>query len=123
MLRWRQMVLHQLETGHPPPEEMFQNFPRLGLLCDDGISGEDAKKRFEELSIYFFACFYNPEPCPHRQHNMIRLQSLVDELMATTSDCNSVNKTIENCEPSITNDQLGDLQEDILHRVFHYLHA
>ena len=51
MMKWRHLIHFQLETGRSPSEDFTQQSG--GLLYRDGIAGEAAKQRFEDLYVYF----------------------------------------------------------------------
>lgn len=61
ILKWRNLVQFKLETGRAPPEEYVRQ-QSGGLLYKNGISGEEAKRRFNALCHYFFSNFQPSKP-------------------------------------------------------------
>jgi hypothetical protein len=135
MLKWRSLVGFQLETGQRPSEE-FCRQQSGGLLYKGGISGEQAKRRFNGLCHYLFSNF-----CPSNNHNVCqpekycgraptnypdsrvlrtqqqeRLQTRLNELVKVESS--RIKADIKNC-PANVFPPMEEVQEDVLHRVYH----
>lgn len=115
-MKWRHLVQFQLEMGSSEASPGHSK-SAMGLLYDGGIAGESAKRRFDELNMYFFVNFYSAS-CPEKDQNMAALQRLVEE--RATSFGSGKSEEIETAvarQPS-----MDDIQNDILHRVFyHYM--
>lgn len=124
MMKWRYLVEHQQETGNPP-SAVYENRATQGLLYDDGITGEDAKRRFDELNVYFYDNFYS-EAEDKKQSKVLQLgqlQTLVNK--ASTRDKSNIEKSIACCDENLNRAafECEETKEDILHRVFYYLHV
>ena len=58
LIWWRKLIQFKLESGR---RSMCEDLARTigGLLYHEGIAGEEAKRRFDSLNVYFFLKFYN----------------------------------------------------------------
>ena len=118
-MKWRHLLHYKLETGEEPNAEYNKN--AIGLWYDDGIAGQDAKRRFTVLNVYFFMNFYS-QANPNSGLNMARLQTMVDK--AAKSESGSIQQNID--QPSAHTqlvNSIDDIRNDILHRVFYYLYV
>lgn len=118
MMKWRSLLQFELETGCPPSQEFCRQQSFTGLLYQNGISGEDAKKRFENLCRCFFTNFYT-DKCPKRGRNVRKLQALLNE--QARNDCNLIKAKINSLGGASTSPSPLQVQEDIIHRVFYYI--
>lgn len=116
MMMWRHLVNYELETGHPPSE--VERKKAGGLLYNNGISGKEARKRFDDLCVYLFANFCS-EKCPQRDQNVARLQELVNKL--ARNDTAAIRGSISKNGNSLGH-SVQQLQDEVLHRVFYYIH-
>lgn len=115
MMKWRHLIHFQLETGRSPSEDFTQQSG--GLLYRDGIAGEAAKQRFEDLYVYFFSNF-----CAAKHpDNVRRLQAALDDMARNGSV--SLKADIKNCGAggAAVGPQSQQIQDDVLHRVFNYV--
>lgn len=115
IMKWRHLLQVELETGKPVPALYSKEAP--GLLHCDGIAGREAKQRFDDLNVYFFTNFYS-RASPHRQRNVGTLQRFVDGL----AKGNSMDFENQISEEKLGGVSIEKIHEDILHRVFYYLH-
>lgn len=119
IMKWRHLLHYKLETGRTPSEEYSSR--SLGLLYSGGIAGEEAKRRYNALSVFFFNNFYSPAR-PGSTQNMSRLQSMVDH--AAKIEVASIEKQITQTAADVElANSVGRIQNDILHRVFYYLYV
>ena len=120
IMKWRYLVQVERETGSPPTD-VYCNKATQGLLYEDGIAGETAKRRFDELHVYFYDSFY----CSTNQKKVVqlaKLQTMVNK--AAKHDSAAIKSTIAKHDDggqSLLEDE--ETKEDILHRVFYYLHV
>jgi hypothetical protein len=49
IMKWRHLIHWELETGRPVPAEYSRE--AKGLLYNDGIAGEEGKRRFDDLNV------------------------------------------------------------------------
>lgn len=116
IMKWRHLIQFELETGRPVPLEYSRQ--AKGLLYKDGIAGEEGKRRFDDLNVYFFNRFYSPA-CPERLKNVTLLQGLVDR--RAKADIQEINATWQRSS-GWDDAVVQELQNDILHRVFYSLY-
>ena len=120
MMQWRHLIHYELETGKPPSDDYIQTATAGMLLYKGGMAGKDAKHRFGELAVYFFRHFYNRH-CPLRELNMALLQELVDA--EVKADLDFIQMDLQKWERNAPPTPFKkDVHDDILHRVFHYMH-
>lgn len=115
MVHWRQLLHFRRETGKSPTKEQFLHSE--GLLHWGGIAGELAKKRYDDLCLYFFTNFRSDRSLQGK-NNVKKLQAKLDE--AATNQSSSLKERIrayscENIKPPLV-----DVENEILHRVFYY---
>jgi len=123
MIKWRHLIRYGLETGQLPSKEYTKEAP--GLLYDQGIAGPVAKKRFDGLVLYFVSNFF-ARSSTDTAGNMRRLGDMVRGIAKPRSAwikqkirrCSADNKAV----PVYSNDLIGDVEDDVLHRVFYYMH-
>ncbi len=117
LMKWRHLLQVEQETGEPPSKEYCKN--ARGLLYDDGIAGEEAKRRFDALSIYFYNNFYGSSPEATR--SMSSLQNILN--VAVRKDAALIQSYVDDSSDDcwIPEDRLGEVKDDILHRVFYYV--
>ena len=118
LVRWRKLIQFKLESGG---RSMCEDLARTigGLLYHEGIAGEEAKRRFDSLNVYFFLKFYN-EADEESRLNMTRLQHVVDK--GVDFDFEIVNMKIRDAsEMDPFPVSMADIQKDIRHRVFYYM--
>lgn len=117
IMKWRHLIQVRLETGEPVSPEYCRG--ARGLLYDGGIAGEEAKRRFDDLHVYFYSNFYS-RANPHRERNVILLQKLVDTMAKRDSETIKFVELAPDCRETPT---MEEISEDILHRVFYYMFA
>jgi hypothetical protein len=84
-----------------------------------GIAGEAAKKRFEDLCLYFFSNFSTDASSPKRQ-NTARLQASVNQ--TAKMEFSWIKSAINSSWSLVSNPQVKQLQDDVDHHVFYYLY-
>jgi hypothetical protein len=99
-----------------PPSAYYKQ--TSGFLYKNGISGEDAKKRYKTLCLYFFSSFSNTT-CPTKRQNLARLQSKLNR--AAKVDFSSIKIAMNGSASLVSAAQVKQLQDDIAHRVFYNL--
>ena len=117
--KWRQQVQYKLETGgRRLSGEAARNLN--GLVYHGGIAGEDAKRRFDSLAVYFFLNYYSGIGSDD-ELNMSRLQKVLDA--GIDFDINILEAQIQDYDYQ-KNDLPGmdEIKKDIIHCVFYYLH-
>jgi hypothetical protein len=105
------------DRAFPPPSAYCKQ--TCGFLYKNGICGEDAKKHYETLCLYFFSSFSNTT-CPTKQQNLARLQNKLNR--ATKLDFSSVKIVMNGLASLVLAAQVKQLQNDIAHRVFYNLY-
>ena len=116
MMNWRRLIHYKWETGHFPPSAYCKQ--TSGFLYKNGIGGEDAKKRYETLCLYFFSSFSNTT-CPTKQQNLARLQSKLNR--AAKVDFSNIKIAMNGSASLVSAAHVKQLQDDIAHRVFYNL--
>lgn len=119
MMEWRSQIQHTRETGK---EATFLEKGQH-LLYKDGIAGEEAKARFQQLTMHFQVNFYNRSSCRQREvsKKMTCLHGHLKQLVAADSE--RVTTNIDNHGQFVGKAPMKDLQDDILHRVFYYMNS
>jgi len=123
MIKWRHLIRFGLETGQLPSKDYTQEAP--GLLYDQGIAGPVARKRFDGLVLYFVSNFF-ARSSPDTAGNMRRLGDMVRGMAKPRSAW--IKEKIRRCTadykaiPIHKNDPIEDVEDDVLHRVFYYMH-
>lgn len=124
VMKWRHLIHWEEENGEPPTECYSRT--AVGLLYQGGIAGVEAKRRFDDLSLYFFINFYGSGISPHKQANADRLQALTCAM--AVEDCPTIGQDGQEgtrvppaCIPS--SEQMKEFQEDVVHRVFYHIHS
>ena len=115
LMKWRHLIQVEQETGKQPSDEYCKN--ARGLLYDDGIAGEEAKRRFDALSIYFYLNFYADSAEATR--SMSSLQNILG--IAVRKDEALIQSNIDSSDDGIPESVLREVKDDILHRVFYYV--
>jgi hypothetical protein len=128
ILKWRNLVHFEFKTGCAPPKE-YARQQSGGLLYKNGISGEEAKMRFNALCHYFFTNFqpskhpFSSMPLPsfdakgpHFQggRNQAKLQTRRDELIKMDAIRNKAE--IKNCPSNIFTPSYK-IEDNVIHRV------
>lgn len=117
VMKWRHLLQVEQETGKPPSDEYSRK--ARGLLYDDGIAGEEAKRRFDTLCIYFYTNFYATS-CPDATRSMNCLQNILD--VAVRKDAALIQAYVtDSSGGGIQGSLLEDIKDDILHRVFYHI--
>lgn len=117
IMEWRTENMCLRETGMGQLDVVLKG---RGLLYKDGVAGKEAKDRFRKLVLCFHANYYNRQQ-GQRNSNMTSLHECVQQL--ATADSSVIEALVDNHEPFIGGTQMKDIQEDILHRVFYYMHS
>jgi hypothetical protein len=117
MMNWRRVILFQLETGQLPSATYCKQ--SCGFLYKHGIAGEAAKKRFEDLCLYFFSNFSTDASSPKRQ-NTVSLQASVNQ--TAKMEFSWIKSAINSSPSLVSTPQVKQLQDDVAHRVFYYLY-
>ncbi len=116
MMKWRHPMQVELETGKTVPPDYSKE--ANGLLYSNGILGQEAKQRFQDLNVHFFTHFYKRDThC--LQHNVNTLQRFLDAL----SEGETMDVELQISEEKLGGIPMERIQDDILHRVFYYLYA
>ena len=118
LVRWRKLVQFKLESGG---RSMCEDLARTigGLLYHEGIAGEEAKRRFDSLNVYFFLKFYN-EADEESRLNMTRLQHIVDK--GVDFDFEALDRKVKDAsQVDVFPVDMDDIQKDIRHRIFYYM--
>ena len=118
MTKWNKVVDFLLETGR---KNMSVEFVRTldGLLYKDGIAGEEAKRRFQGLRVYFFLNFYSGINDSNQRMNS--LQSMVD--IGADFESKELGEMISQYDKRAKKfPALATVQSDIAHRIFYYMH-
>lgn len=127
IMKWRYILQFEWETGKPPTD-MYIKRAKQGLLYDDGFTGEEAKKRFDQLNVYFYDNFYtNTEDKAKKQKKVLQLAQLQTRVnKAVANDAKAIEQSIAKYNASRQHKAAFEDEEtkqDILHRVFYYLHV
>ena len=117
LMKWRHLLQVEQETGERPSKEYCKT--ARGLLYDDGIAGEEAKRRFDALSIYFYNNFYATSS-PEATRNMSSLHNILG--VAVRKDAALIQSHVDDTSDYwIPENRLCEVKDDILHRVFYYV--
>lgn len=118
LMKWRHLVQVELETGTAPSSDYCRR--ASGLFYNGGIAGDEAKRRFDELNVYFYNHFYS-RAAADREKNVILLQRLVDGMAkGDASEIRSKKLTSNSSSPD-GDRRMDEIKDDILHRVFYYM--
>lgn len=116
MMKWRRLIHYQLETGRLPCNDYCKQAD--GLMYKNGIAGEECKRRFDNLCLYFFSNFCT-DKCSDKDRNVRKLQAALDDMAKAGSD--SIKSDIQRCTSrAVCGPQAQQIQDDIIHRVFYY---
>ncbi len=87
-----------------------------GLKYTGGIAGEEGKRRFDNLLVYFFTHFYG---CGGEQAttNMEVLQEAVNRLVETKKIEGALAEEAVQSKAEVVN----EVDRDVMHRVFYYI--
>ena len=120
--KWKQLALYRVETGAFMSDEQSRSVK--GLKYKGGIAGEDGKRRFDNLLVYFFTHFYG---CGGEQAttNMEVLQEAVNRLVDVV-ETKKIKRQMVVRSLSKEDVQSKDLvvnavDRDVMHRVFYYI--
>ena len=117
IVQWNKMVDFQLETGG---RTMSDEFVRVldGLVYQDGIAGQAAKRRFDSLRIYFYLNFFSG--INDSKANMGRLQSVVD--MGADFELEQLKKMVKEHDKNRRELPSEDkVVSDVAHRIFYWM--
>lgn len=118
LMEWRYVVNYRLDTREDDP--CYNDSKKgPGLLYEHGIAGRDAKQRFECLTTYFFRNFFNPS-LPEAELNLKTLNQLIAHLFMGDAMQRYIDGQREMGNVSPFNTE--ELSDEILHRVFYYMH-
>ena len=114
--KWKKIVGFRVNTGRWMSEEYHSKLE--GLLYKDGIAGEQAKRRYNDLCLYFYVNFYSEKDWQGmKASNVANLHKRINDL---------VGAQVAQLEEKIVTGHTANgyphsaqaIQDDILHRVF-----
>ena len=121
IMKWRHLIHWERETGEPPSDERSRT--AIGLLYDGGMAGEAAKRRFDDLSLYFFMTFWS-DATANKKRNVDRLERLTREIAKEeSSEIAEIISAPQQATILPPQEEQSELVDDVLHRVFYYINS
>jgi hypothetical protein len=118
--KWRHLAAYRVQTGAFMSDEQSRSIK--GLKYTGGIAGEDGKRRFDNLLVYFFTHFYG---CGGEQAttNMEVLQEAVTRLVETKKkmETQMVVRSLSKEDVQSKEEVVNEVDRDVMHRVFYYI--
>jgi hypothetical protein len=92
-----------------------------GLIYEGGIVGCQAKEGFDALQLYVFENFYSKAD-PECAVRMSSIQALLDR--TAQEDPDAIREDVEKFQKHAQlNNNMTTIRDDVLHRVFYYMHV
>jgi hypothetical protein len=117
--KWRRLAAYRVQTRAFMSDEQSRSVK--GLKYTGGIAGEDGKRRFDNLLVYFFTHFYG---CGGEQAttNMEVLQETVNHLVETKKmESQMVVRSLSKENVQSKEEVVNEVDNDVMHRVFYYI--